>query len=382
MRLLEPVTIGGMRLKNRVVMPAMFVNLGLRGRRARAFYVERARGGVAAIVTQGISVDLLISDEPWRQADAAAAFVKGMRSLTDAVHAAGARIGPQLFHANRFPSGMGLEDARGEPVAPSASDDIYYRGAHSGLPPKTPCRALTAAEIETIILRFGQAARAALEAGFDFIEINASNGQLCSQFFSPADNRRTDKFGGDIARRMTFGLECVMAMRIATSGDLPVIFRIGAYDEKTGGATLADNVAFALELEKAGVAALNIGVGAPADPRRYWIDHVAPTSDRPLGLLADFAAAFKRKVNVPVIAVGRINTPQVAEEIVSNDKADLVAIGRQLLADPLWVEKVAEGRDDKIVACLSCNTCMDSLAAGGDIACAVNPSLGKEAERA
>ena len=382
MRLFEPVTIGGVHLKNRVIMPAMFVNLGLRGRRASAFYVERARGGVAAIITQGVSVDLLTSDDAWGKARAAAAFVQGIRPLTEAVHAAGARIGLQLFHANRFPSGMGLEDSRGEPVAPSQCDDIYYRGAKSGLPPQTPCRALTAAEIETIILRFGQAARAAEEAGFDFIEINASNGQLCSQFFSPADNRRSDRFGGSLARRMTFGLECASSMRSATSGRLPVIFRIGALDEKAGGATLADNVTFAVELENAGVAAFNIGVGAPADPRRYWIDHVAPTADQPLGLLADFSAAFKRKVNVPVIVVGRINTPQVAEGILSKGKADLVAIGRQLLADPFWVSKAAGGRADDITACRSCNDCLASLASGRDVRCSVNPRLGKEAETA
>ena len=193
MKLLEPITIGGMELKNRILMPAMFVNMGLRSRRARAFYAERARAGVAAIITVGTSVDLFISDEAWGREGAAVAFIQGLRALVDEIHQAGARMGVQIFHTNRFPSGMGLEDTRGEPVAPSACDDIRYRGASSGLDPKVPCRELTTAEVETIIRRFGEAAGAVREASFDFVEINAAHGHLCSQFFC-AVRGRTEEF--------------------------------------------------------------------------------------------------------------------------------------------------------------------------------------------
>lgn len=379
MKLLEPIKIGGMELKNRVMMAPMLVNMGLRGRRARAFYVERAKAGVAVITTVGTSVDLMISDEAWGQKGGAAAYVQGIKPLTEAVHQAGARMGMQLFHSNRFPSGTGFMDERFEPVAPSACDDIQYRGATSGTEPKYPCRELTTAEAETIIRRFGEAAVAAREAGFDFVEFMAAHGLLAAQFFSPVFNRRQDRFGGDRARRMTFGLECIRAMRLATGGDFPIVLRIGAYDDKPEGPSLADNLAYAVELEKAGVSAFHVTVGAPDHPRRYWAGHNVPMYSRPKAVFADWASAFKQKARVPVIAVGRIHTPELAEEIVSQGKADLVAMARQLLADPLWVEKVASGRPEDIVPCLSCNTCLASLESG-DIRCTVNPALGKEAE--
>ncbi|MDO8491979.1 MAG: NADH:flavin oxidoreductase [Dehalococcoidia bacterium] len=379
MKLLEPIQMGGVQLKNRVVMPAMFVNLGLRSRRARAFYVERARGGVAAIIMVGTSVDLFFSDAAWGKPGGVAGFIDGLKQLTSDVQQAGSKIGIQLFHTSRFPSGTGLEDTRGDAVAPSAMDDIRYKGGKSGLPPYVPCRELTTTEVETIIGRFGAAARGVKEAGFDFLEMNAAHGHFASQFFSPLDNRRTDRFGGDIRDRMTFGLECVKTMRAATSPGFPIIYRIGGQDEVPGGVTLSDNVAFAVELQKAGVDAFNISVGSPDDPRRYFAGFLTPTSDRPEALLADWAAAFKQKVTAPVIVVGRIHAPEVAEQIISQGKTDLVAVGRQLLSDPHWTAKIASGKHDEIVRCLSCNTCMASVAAG-DIRCSVNPILGKETE--
>lgn len=379
MRLLEPIKIGGVELKNRVVMPAMFVNLGLRSRRARAFYVERARGGVAAIIMVGTSVDLFFSDEAWGKQGGVAGFIEGLRSLNSEVQKAGARMGIQLFHPSRFPAGTGLEDTRGEPVAPSPMDDIRYKGGNSGIGAKVPCRELTTGEVEAIIARFGSAARGVKDAGFDFVEINAAHGHFASQFFSPLDNRRKDRFGGDMRSRMTFGLECVKAMRSAVGDGFPIVYRIGGPDEMPGGVTLADNVAFAVELEKVGVDVFNVSVGAPADPRSYFAGFLTPTPDRPLALFADWAAAFKQNVKTPVMVVGRINTPEVAEQIISEGKTDLVAVGRQLLSDPHWTRKVAGGKREEIVPCLSCNTCMASVAAG-EIRCAVNPVLGRETE--
>lgn len=379
MKLLEPIRIGGLELKNRVVMPAMFVNLGLRGRRARAFYVERAVGGAGAMIMVGTSVDLFISDEAWGKEGAVAAFKESLRLMTNDVRQAGSRIGIQLFHTSRFPAGTGLEDTRGEPVAPSPMDDIRYKGGKSGLPPKVPCRELTTAEVENIIGRFGAAAKGVKEAGFDFVEINAAHGHFASQFFSPLDNRRTDRFGGDMRARMTFGLECVRAMRAGVGQGFPIIYRIGGQDEVAGGVKLEDNVAFAVELENAGVDLFNVSVGCPDDPRKYFSGFLTPTSDAPLALYADWAAAFKKKVKVPVMVIGRIHTPEVAEKIIAEGKTDLVAVGRQLLADPHWTAKVAAGKRNEIVACLSCNTCMASLTAG-EIRCSVNPFLGKETE--
>ncbi|MFC2031875.1 FAD-dependent oxidoreductase [Chloroflexota bacterium] len=378
MKLFEPITIGKMELKNRIIMPAMNVGLGLRGRRARAFYAERAKGGAAAIIPVAASVDLFVSEEFWEGRGGTTAFIEGLHQLTDEIHQFDCKIGISLVQFNRFPIAISFEDSRGELVAPSASDNIYHSGSSALLKTKIPCRALTIEEIKMIISKFTLAACRVKEAGFDFVEFHACHGFFSSQFMSPVDNQRNDKYGGDLSRRMQYGLDVIKAMRAAVGEDFHISIRLAGYDEKTGGATQEDNIEFALELEKAGVDAIDVSVGAPADPRVYGV-HLTPLSDRPMGAFAHMAAAFKQRVHVPVIVVGRINTPEVAEGILADGQADVVAIGRQLIADPYWPEKVAMGRTDDIVPCQSCNTC-DEAMAGGEFRCAVNAAAGKEAE--
>jgi 2,4-dienoyl-CoA reductase-like NADH-dependent reductase (Old Yellow Enzyme family)/thioredoxin reductase len=361
MKLFEPITIRGMTLKNRIIMPPMQVNLGFRNSRAQAYFVERARGGVAAIITPATSVDSFISDEAWKRAGGAARFVNGTRLLVDAVHNAGAKVGIQLWHGNYLPQGIGMVDRQGQPVAPS---------------PREEMRELTVDEIHSIALKFALAAVGAKLAGFDFVELHGAHGYLLSQFFSPVFNRRTDEYGGDLAGRMRFALECVSTMRTAVGDDYPIFFRIGAWEDVADGIKTEQAVEFAAELEGAGVDVIDVSVGHVSEPG----SGASPGPDKPMGTFVHLAEAIKKKVTVPVAAVGRLNTPDIAEAILADGKADLVAIGRQLIADPFWPKKVAAGQTEDIVPCLSCNVCLDTVFTTREPKCSVNASLGKEEE--
>jgi len=361
MKLFEPITIRGMTLKNRIVMPPMQVNLGFRSSRAQAYFVERARGGVAAIITPATSVDSFISDEAWKRVGGAARFINGARLLVDAVHDAGAKVGIQLWHGNYLPQGIGMVDRQGQPVAPS---------------PREEMRELTVDEIHSIALKFALAAVGAKLAGFDFVELHGAHGYLLSQFFSPAFNRRSDEYGGDLAGRMRFALECVSTMRTAVGEDYPIFFRIGAWEDMADGIKTEQAVQFAAELERAGVNVIDVSVGYISEPG----SGASPGPDKPMGTFVHLAEAIKRKVTIPVAAVGRLNTPDIAEAILADGKADLVAIGRQLIADPFWPKKVAAGQTEDIVPCLSCNVCLDTVFTTRELKCSVNASLAKEEE--
>jgi 2,4-dienoyl-CoA reductase-like NADH-dependent reductase (Old Yellow Enzyme family)/thioredoxin reductase len=361
MKLFEPLVVRGMALRNRIVMPPMLVGVGYRGQRARSYYGERAKGGATAITVAGTSVDLFVSDEAWGRPGGVAAFAEGARLLTETVHQAGAKIGVQLWYGNRFPAGAGEADGRGVAVAPS---------------PRGEMRALTISEIEEIISRFARGATQAREIGFDYAEVHGAHGYLFCQFFSPADNHRNDKYGGDLAGRMRLGVECVRAMRQAVGEHYPLFFRLGAWEDRPGGITIEDSTKFAVELERAGVDVLDISVGATSQPGSA----VASGPGQPEGTLVPYAAAIKEKVGVPVIAVGRIKTSAFAESILTQGKADLIAIGRQLIADPFWPQKVAEGKEDEIVPCISCNVCMDTGPRGSGLRCSVNASVTRESE--
>ncbi len=362
MKLLEPITIRGVEFKNRVVMPPMQVGVGMRSSRARAYYLERARGGVGTIIMAATSVDVFTSDDTWGRPGGVEAFLDGIRPFISDVQQTGARIGIQLWHGNQFPAGGGpVQDARSESVAPSDNPEG---------------RQLTISEIETIVSRFARAAANARGVGFDFVEAHGAHGYLICQFFSPASNRRQDEYGGDLAGRMRFGIECVSAMRAAVGDDYPIFYRLGAWEDIPDGITLEDSVRFATELEKAGADVIDVSVGRVVGAEMTG----TPGAEQTEGTLLPLAEAAKRGVKVPVIAVGRFKTPQVVEEALVQGRADMVALGRQLIADPHWTEKVASGRTEDIIPCISCNVCSQTGLAGGGLRCSVNPFTGREAE--
>jgi 2,4-dienoyl-CoA reductase (NADPH2) len=339
MKLFEPINIRGMKVPNRIVYPAIQMNMGLTNRRARAFYAERALGGAGLVMTANTSVDNLACEELWGGEKELANFISRLRLLTDQVHAAGAKMGMQLWMDNRFPQGHGVQVAgkeadssSGERVAPSAMEDM---------------RALTLPEIDSIIYRFAKGARNVKAAGFDCVELHGAHRYLLCQFTNPEVNKRTDKYGGDLAGRMKFGLDIVKAVRAFVGSDYPVFFRLGALDNN--GVISSDSLTYAHELEKAGLDCLDMSTSG------YGKLPVSPTKRNRMGTLVPLAEAIKKMVRIPVIAVGKINTPEVAEGILNKGQADMVAIGRQLIADPFWPKKVREGRFKDVVACESCN---------------------------
>ena len=363
MKLFEPLTIKTMTVKNRIVMPPMQLAMGVRNKRVQAYYLERARGGVGNIMLAAISVDLFIDDDAWGRPGGVARFIEGMQGFTDEIRRTGARVGIQLWHGNRFPAGTGgANQPGGEQVAPSAKNGM---------------RRLTRDEIRSIIDKFARAAEKARASGFDYVELHGAHGYLLCQFFSGADNQRTDEYGGDVYGRMRFGLEAVKATRDAVGADFPIFFRIGAEEIRPGGVAIAESRLYAAELEKAGVDVMDVSVGGEEDGHR-----AAPGPKTEMGAYAYLAEAIKQKVRAPVIAVGRINTPEIAESILGENKADLIAIGRQLIADPFWPQKVLEGRVEEIVVCKSCNKCFEPLRGGkwkpGDRICQVNERAGRE----
>jgi 2,4-dienoyl-CoA reductase (NADPH2) len=362
MKLFEPITIRGMLLKNRIVMPAMQLMLGVRNRRARAFYLERARGGVGGIIMCATSVDLFIEDEAWGRPDGVRRFIESMQSFTEEIRDAGARIGIQLWHGNQLPAGSGiLMMPGGERVAPSAMDDK---------------RALTKDEVQSIIHKFALASGTAKVAGFDFVEVHGAHGYLPCQFFSGADNKRTDEYGGGLYGRMRFGLEIVESMRGTVGNDFPIFYRIGAEEKRAGGITIKESQSFAAELEKAGIDAFNVSIGLPTGRK------ASPTKRAKMGTFVYLAEAIKNSVSVPVMAVGRINVPEVAESILAQGRADIIGIARQLVTDPYWPKKVKEGRTEEIISCNSCNACFKPMLSGtwkpGDPICMVNKRAGRE----
>ncbi|MBI2906822.1 MAG: FAD-dependent oxidoreductase [Chloroflexi bacterium] len=369
--LFSPIAVGKMQLKNRVVMPAMGTNFARSSGEVTDtlinYYVERAKGGTGLITTEVTSVaegggnvhaQLSVSDDR---------YIPGLRRLARAVQACGARIALQLHHAGRRAGGPA-------PVAPSPI-------AYVGWP--TP-RALTMAEIEGLVLALGAAARRAREAGFDAVELHGTHGYLIAQFLSPLTNRRTDRYGGALANRMRFGLEAMTAIKRAAGDDFPVICRITGDEGLPGGSTIEDAKVFAQELVKAGADALHVsaGGGVASTPQDLLIlsRRNVPVMGDPPGVFVPLAEAIRRVVSVPVIAVGRINTPALAEEILAEGKADLVAVGRGVIADAQWAQKAAEGRPEDITICLACSECNHALITkGGAVDCAVNPTVGREA---
>ncbi|MFH2130116.1 MAG: NADH:flavin oxidoreductase [bacterium] len=365
MKLFQPLTIRSMTLKNRLVLPALHLGLGVKSSRAREFYLERARGGAGTIIMAGTSVDLFNDDGAWGRPDGVNLFIETMQPFTAGIRETGARIGIQLWHGNQMPAGNGGYVSGVPKVAPS---------------PNEFCRELTIPEIQTIIQRFGDAAGQAKKAGFDFIELHGAHGYLICQFFSPLDNRRTDRYGGDLDRRMQFGKELVQTVRKSVGDDFPIFYRLGAFEPIPGGVTPEESGQFAAVLEQAGVDVIDVSLG------RSVKRGASPTQKAEMGTFVHLAETIKQNVTIPVIAVGRINTGAVAESVLAENRADLVAVGRQLIVDPLWPQKVQENREAEIVACISCNRCFGPILnkkwRPGDRICKLNDWAGREVDRA
>ena len=362
--LFSPAQIGTLQLRNRLVMTAIHLGYSPKGEvndQLVEFYRTRARGGVGLIVVGGCGIDRIGNAFGMTQLDDDR-FIPGLRRLVEAVHAEGAKIVPQLYQAGRYAH----SDLTGQPsVAPSPIASKFTG--------QTPVE-LTEEKIAVIIEAFANAAIRAQTAGFDGVEILASAGYLISQFLSPLTNQRTDRYGGDLEARMTFGLEVVEAVRVAVGTDYPIIVRVAGNDFMPGSHTNTESRAFCQALEKAGVNAINVTGG--------WHETRVPqlTMNVPPGAYAYLAHGIKQAVSIPVIACNRINTPDLAEEILLEGKADFIGMARPLLADPELPNKAMSGHPEQIRPCIGCNQgCLDSVFRLKPVSCLVNAEAGQEA---
>lgn len=362
--LFTPWQLGSLTLKNRILMPAMHLNMAedyLVSDKLCAFYAARAKGGAGLIGVGYASIDLLAAHAGHIGAHDDS-FIPGLTRLAETIHAGGAKAFVQLNHAGRYNHSMltgGLQ-----PVAPSA--------VPSRLTNETP-RELSDAEIEALIVAFVAAAKRVEAAGFDAVEVLAGTGYLISGFLSPLTNQREDRWGGSLENRMRFGLEVIRAIKQETG--LPLLVRINGNDFMPGGIGRENLQLFATELEKAGAEALSINVG--------WHEAQMPqiVTKVPRGAFAYLARNIRQQVSIPVIAGHRINDPQTARELIAQDWCDGVAMGRALIADPELPNKAASGKESQLVHCVACGQgCFDALFKFQRVECLCNPRAGHEDE--
>ncbi|NCB63804.1 MAG: NADH:flavin oxidoreductase, partial [Clostridia bacterium] len=366
-KLYTPIAIGTVQLKNRLVMAPMvdgFSVDGVPSQRSLDFFRVRAAGGVGLIIVGNIHVDpthrhVLPECNLYEER-----FVEKIRPLVEVIHAGGARTFAQLIHQGRYARSSEYVD-QAQAVAPSA---VFTR--FTG---ETP-RELTTEEIAVLVGYYGAAARRAVAAGFDGIEICANSGYLPGQFLSPLTNLRTDRYGGSPEARMTFIQEVIAAVREQVGDGVPVTVRMGGSDFVSGSNTNEEACRIAAELEKAGANAISVTGG--------WHESGVPqvTMDLPHGVFSYLGANIKRAVNIPVIMSNRMNI-DVAEALVERGDVDLIAMARPMLADPDAPSKAAQGRYDEIRPCIGCNQgCLDNSMSGKPIACLGNAECGRESE--
>ena len=368
-KLFEPGMIGGLEIRNRIVMPAMGCSLaessGEAGARMIKYYADRARGGAGLIITEITRID----DEtgvgtPNQLSVTNTHMIAQLSRLVEAVHAYDTKLFVQLHHpGNQTPSR--LIGGR-QPVSAS---DVTCKVI--GEQP----RALTTEEVEGMVKKFVTGAVIAQKAGVDGVEIHAAHGYLVSQFLSPHTNKRTDKYGGSFEGRMRFVTEIIMGIKAYCGPNFPISVRMNGSDYLPDGITEEDGIAQARYLEKLGISCINVSCGTydsgatiiePNYFKEGWKRHLA--------------ANIRKAVNIPVIAVSNIKHPAIAEKTLEQGLYDFIGIARGHLADPDWGKKAREGKDVLIRKCIGCMECFRILNDGLPLGCTLNPVLGREFE--
>jgi len=382
-RLFDPINIGKVTVKNRIAMAPMgIVGLtapdGNPSQRAIDYYIERARGGVGLIITSVFKVECDIESNVSHMHMINQASVGPFSEMAEAVHALGAKIFVQLTAG--FGRVAPMRILRTHPVSASAVPNYHQ--------PEIICRPLEIAEIEKIVKAFGDAAAILASSDIDGIELHGHEGYLLDQFTTAIWNQRTDKYGGNLVKRLTLPIEVLKEIKARAGSDFPVQYRFGLkhyIKEMRAGALpgekyleagrdIGEGIEMAKLLEKAGFDSLHVDAGCYDS--WYWAH---PPVYQQHGCMLDMAAEVKKVVNIPVIAVGRLEVPELAEQVVSQGKADLVALGRGLLADPQWPLKVSQGKTKDIRPCIGCHDgCIGRFFRGRPLSCAVNPACGRE----
>lgn len=353
--LFQPGRIGGLEIKNRLVMPPLVTwsapDASVTDAHV-AFYRERAQGGVGLVIVQATGVHPEGRPEDWLGLWEDR-FIPGLARVARTIKEAGARAGIQLHHG-------GLLAPR--PIGPSDG---------AGFRPGTPVRSLGRDEMAMLREAFVNAAERAREAGFEMIEVHGAHGYLLCNFLSPVTNHRGDEYGGSVENRARYPREIVAAIRARLGAAFPIGFRINGADLVPGGTTPEEACRQAALIAAAGADVIHVSAGTPSSVRISYL--------HPQGALTHLAAHVRTAVAVPVIAVGKISDPSFAEEVLARGDADFIALGRALIADPRWPEKAREGRFDEIRRCIYCLMCLPQggrdLARYPSVSCSVNPSI-------
>lgn len=359
--LMAPLDLGFTTLKNRVLMGSMHTGLedGNHHDRLAAYFAERARGGVALMVTGGYAPNIAGWVKPFAGMLVNRRGAKKHKVVTDAVHAEGGKIALQILHAGRYAY-------HPLSVAPSK--------LKSPITPFTP-RALSARGVEKQIAAFVRCAAYAQEAGYDGVEIMGSEGYLINEFLVGHTNQRNDKWGGSYENRMRLAVEIVKQTRAAVGSDFIIIYRLSVIDLMPNGSSWDEVVLLAREIEKAGATIINSGIG--------WHEARIPTiaTSVPRAAFSWVTAKLRQEVSIPVITSNRINTPEVAEKLLADGHADMISMARPLLADSDFVKKAEQGKADEINTCIACNqACLDHTFSSKMSSCLVNPRACHETE--
>lgn len=367
--LFTPIKIGSMEVRNRMVVPAMGTNLAEHNGEASdtliKYYAERARGGFGLIITECTAISIegksLINEcGIWDDS-----FIPSYQKLTAAVHAEGGKIAVQLRHTGR------------------ETEPHYTDGREIVSSSQIPCpacqsmpRPLTTEEVYKMVETYGDAARRGQKMGYDAVELHCSHGYLIAQFLSGHANKRTDEFGGMLYARMRFLKLILRDIREKCGNDYPIIIRISGSEMILGGLSIHEVKAVCQMCEEEGAAAINVSMAT------YGTQHLCVGSSYlDPGYQTDMAAAVKRSVNIPVITVGRYTDPEIAEAVLRDGSADMVAFGRQSIADPHFPNKLLAHEEDRIIPCISCGQgCIMHMFTDEPISCVMNPKNGTEEE--
>ena len=365
----SPINIGTVTVPNRFVVPPMgnnFANTdGSMSERSAAYYEARAKGGFGLITIESTVVYKQAKGGPRKPCLFSDEVVPSFKRVADACHAYGAKVSIQLQHAgpegNSKLTGYPLKAASA--IAPSAGREIP--------------EAMPTEEVYRLIECYGDAARRAQLAGIDMVEVHCAHGYLVSTFISARTNKRTDEFGGCFENRMRLPRLIIENIRKKTGGNMPILCRINARDEGDGGVDVHDAAAIAAYLEQVcGVDAIHVTRSIHIHDEFMWAPNITHG-----GFNAELGAEIKRAVSVPVILVGRVTEPQYAELLVKQGRADLIAFGRQSIADPELPNKARNGQLEKLTPCIACLLgCVPNMLQGRPITCAMNPCAGREAE--
>ncbi|UCD80430.1 MAG: FAD-dependent oxidoreductase [Desulfobacterales bacterium] len=362
--LFSPFSIGSLKLANRLVMPPMATNYasaeGFATQRQIDYYVERARGGVGYLTVEHTGILPQGKASPKMLLISSDEHASHIKNLVEAVHAAGGKIVVQINHAGR----QAFAAVTGSPIVGPSPIPV--------LPSMETPHELSAAEIEALVNAYTAAAERVKQTGADGVEIHMAHGYLLCSFLSPFSNKREDQYGGDLAGRARFPLAVLKSVRDNVGADFPIICRLSGDEYVEGGLNLEETKQIAGFLAKAGADALHISACNAASG---YLNH--PPYYAPEGVFGHLAEGVKSKVDIPVIAVGRVRNPAMADRFIQEGKADLVSMGRALIADPHMPQKARQGRLDDIIPCISCNKCIQSLRVDS-VRCAVNPETGNE----